>query len=95
MAVFGARRGIREGGWGYSLFAAIISLIYFFPVLWIILTAFKTHNDALAIPPKFLFTPTLENFVSVFSRAYIKGQAAVDTGSTCSSSIPSSSPAPA
>jgi multiple sugar transport system permease protein len=49
-------------------------------VLWIILTAFKTHNDALAIPPKWFFTPTLENFISVFSRTYIKGQQAVDTG---------------
>ena len=55
-------------------------LYYFFPVLWIILTAFKTNADVLAIPPKFLFTPTLENFVSVFRRSYIRGQAAVDTG---------------
>jgi multiple sugar transport system permease protein len=52
----------------------------FFPVLWIILTAFKTHHDALSIPPKLFFTPTLENFISVFSRTYIKGQQAVDTG---------------
>ncbi len=74
------RRGIGEAGWGRTIFAGIFALIYFFPVLWIILTAFKTHNDALAIPPKFLFTPTLENFISVFSRAYIKGAAAVDTG---------------
>ena len=57
----------------------MISLIYFFPVLWIILTAFKTHNDALAVPPKLLFTPTLQNFVQVFSRAYSADAAAVDT----------------
>ena len=69
------RAGLRR-----SLVATIISLIYFFPVLWIILTAFKTHNDALAVPPKFLFSPTLENFVSVFSRAYSKGAEAIDTG---------------
>jgi len=76
----GNRRGIGQAGWLWTGFAGVIAFIYFFPVLWIILTAFKTHNDALAIPPKFLFTPTLENFVSVFSRAYIKGAAAVDTG---------------
>ena len=74
------QRAIGEAGWGRTAFATVISLIYFFPVLWIILTAFKTHNDALAVPPKFLFTPTLENFVAVFSRAYIKGASAVDTG---------------
>jgi multiple sugar transport system permease protein len=72
-------RGIGHAGWGRTLGAAIISLIYFFPVLWIILTAFKTHTDALAVPPKWLFTPTLENFVQVFSRAYSADGVAVDT----------------
>jgi multiple sugar transport system permease protein len=74
------RRGIGEAGWGWTLLAGVISFIYFLPVLWIVLTAFKTHNDALAIPPKWLFTPTLENFVQVFSRAYSVDAAAVDTG---------------
>jgi multiple sugar transport system permease protein len=73
-------RGVGQAGWGRTLAAGIVSLIYFFPVLWIILTAFKTHNDALAVPPKFLFTPTLENFVAVFSRAYSRGAEAIDTG---------------
>ena len=74
------RYPVGQAGWGRTIWAGVISLIYFFPVLWIILTAFKTHNDALAVPPKWFFTPTLENFQNVFSRAYIKGQAAVDTG---------------
>ncbi len=74
------RRGVGKAGWLWTCGTAVVSFCYFFPVLWIILTAFKTHNDALAIPPKFFFTPTLENFVGVFSRAYIKGQAAVNTG---------------
>ncbi len=77
---FTSRHGIGKAGWGWSALTGVISLVYFFPVLWIILTAFKTHNDALAIPPKFFFTPTMENFISVFSRAYIKGRTAVDTG---------------
>ena len=74
------RREIGRAGWGWTAFTAVIALIYFFPVLWIILTAFKTHTDALSIPPKFIFTPTLENFIGVFSRAYIKGSEAIDTG---------------
>jgi multiple sugar transport system permease protein len=72
--------GIDEAGWGRTLLATVVSFIYFFPVFWIILTAFKTHNDALAVPAKFIFTPTLENFVGVFSRAYSVGAAAQDTG---------------
>lgn len=74
------QHGVGEAGWGWTLIAGIVSFIYFFPVLWIILTAFKTHNDALAVPPKFFFTPTLENFVNVFSRAYSTGAASQDTG---------------
>ena len=74
------RREIGRAGWGWTAFTAVIAFVYFFPVLWIILTAFKTHTDALSIPPKFIFTPTLENFIGVFSRAYIKGAEAIDTG---------------
>jgi multiple sugar transport system permease protein len=72
--------GIGEAGWGRTLGAAIVSIIYFFPVFWIMLTSFKTYNDALAVPAKFFFTPTLENFLGVFSRPYSVGGQAQDTG---------------
>ncbi len=64
-------REIGKAGWRYSAITGIVGFIYFFPVLWIILTAFKTRTDALAVPPKLFFTPTFENFVSVFYRASI------------------------
>ena len=79
---FRAASGVGEAGWGRTLLAAVVSFIYFFPVLWIILTAFKTYDDVLAVPAKFIFTPTLENFVQVFSRAYSVGGQAQDTGFT-------------
>jgi multiple sugar transport system permease protein len=87
----GGHHGIGKAGGGWTTLSGAIAFIYFFPVLWIVLTAFKSFNDALAIPPKFFpfpipglpehfsFTPTLENFVGVFSRAYAQGGAAVDT----------------
>jgi ABC-type glycerol-3-phosphate transport system permease component len=62
--------GVGEAGWGRTMVATVISVAYFFPVLWIILTAFKSYNDTLSIPPKLVFKPTLENFVGVFSRPY-------------------------
>ncbi|MEM6889248.1 MAG: carbohydrate ABC transporter permease [Pseudomonadota bacterium] len=64
-------REIGKAGWGYTAITAFVGLIYFSPVLWIILTAFKTRTDALAVPPKLFFTPTLENFSSVFYRSSI------------------------
>ena len=68
------KRALREAGWGYTLITGAIGLIYFSPVLWMILTAFKSRQDALATPPKLFFTPTLDNFVSVFIRVTESGQ---------------------
>ena len=43
---------------------AVVSIL---PLLWIGLTAFKSQSDAVAYPPKLLFTPTLEGFVDLFT----------------------------
>src|SRR5438874_2304057 len=80
LLAFRKASGVGEAGWGRTLVAAVISFIYFFPVLWIILTSFKTLNDALAVPAQFIFTPTFENFALVFNRAYSVGGQAQDTG---------------
>ena len=40
-----------------------LGFIIFFPILWMILTSFKTELDAFATPPKFLFFDwTTENY---------------------------------
>ncbi len=88
-----ASTGVDQAGWGRTGFAALVSFIYFFPVLVIILTAFKEHADALAVPAKlfpttlfgliperFAFDPTMENFVNVFSRSFSAGAEAQATG---------------
>jgi multiple sugar transport system permease protein len=46
------------------------------------MTAFKTRPDALAMPIKFFFTPTFQNFYSVFQRADIQGGGTTDSGFT-------------
>lgn len=38
-----------------------------FPVLWVFSLAFKTRGEILSWPPTFLFTPTFENFQSLFT----------------------------
>ena len=43
----------------------LVSLIFFAPVAWIILSSFKTRDDILATPPKLVFQPTLENYVAL------------------------------
>ncbi|MAU80370.1 MULTISPECIES: carbohydrate ABC transporter permease [Gordonia] len=44
----------------------ILALGFFFPVLWMVLTAFKKESEAATDPPTFIFTPTLEQFREVF-----------------------------
>lgn len=50
-----------------TLFTYVAALIFFFPILWIFLTGFKTENEAVKIPPTFQFSPTLENFQEVWN----------------------------
>ncbi|NED59743.1 carbohydrate ABC transporter permease, partial [Streptomyces sp. SID10244] len=49
-----------------TVFTWILALGFFFPVLWMVLTAFKKESDAATNPPTFIFTPTLEQFKEVF-----------------------------
>jgi len=51
-----------------------IGFLIFFPILWMVLTSFKTELDAFSTPPKFLFFDwTLENFGIVQERSnYLK-----------------------
>lgn len=53
-----------------TILAWTVGLLIFFPILWTVLTSFKTESDAIAIPPKFLnFDWTLENYVAVQERS--------------------------
>jgi sorbitol/mannitol transport system permease protein len=46
-----------------------VTLVLFFPLGWLVLTAFKTELQAISVPPLLLFTPTLENFSIVQERS--------------------------
>ncbi|HEV7915072.1 MAG TPA: carbohydrate ABC transporter permease [Albitalea sp.] len=46
-----------------------VTLILFFPLGWLVLTAFKTELQAIAVPPLFVFPPTLANFAEVQQRS--------------------------
>jgi sorbitol/mannitol transport system permease protein len=47
-----------------------IGFLIFFPVLWTILTSFKSELDAFSLPPKFLFFQwTTENYAEVQARS--------------------------
>ena len=50
-----------------SIVVVAYALITMIPLLWIGATSFKSQSDAIAYPPKVIFQPTLEGWVSLFS----------------------------
>ena len=45
--------------------AGLLLSVWVFPVLWALLTSFKSERDVLAYPPVFLFEPTLAHYREV------------------------------
>jgi multiple sugar transport system permease protein len=47
--------------------ALAIAAIMLIPVLWMTMTAIKSRPDAVAAPPKVLFSPSLDGFIGLFT----------------------------
>lgn len=62
---------IRDSGAPIKLVAgaiiAVYALVAMIPLLWILMTGFKSPPDSIAYPPKVLFEPTLEGYVNLFT----------------------------
>jgi sorbitol/mannitol transport system permease protein len=53
-----------------TIVAWVVGLLLFFPILWTILTSFKTEAEAIASPPSLVaFEWTLENYATVQERS--------------------------
>ena len=69
-----------------TFFAWGITLLVVFPLIWLALTAFKTEQQAIAVPPQLFFTPTLDSFAEVNSRSdyllYAKNSLVTSVAST-------------
>ncbi|MCW3813944.1 carbohydrate ABC transporter permease [Micromonospora sp. DR5-3] len=63
-----ARRtsGVRGAAW--AVLAWLAGLLFFLPVLWMVLTGFKREVDAASNPPAWFFTPVLDGYRQVFDR---------------------------
>lgn len=83
----GGGRFTKRAATGYLITMATWALVFlfFFPVLWMIITSFKTEGQAASFPPQFFFTPTLERYGAVFERGmglYLLNSFFVSVGST-------------
>ena len=50
-----------------AVLVTLYALIALIPLLWILLTGFKSPSDSIAYPPKVIFEPTLEGYVNLFT----------------------------
>jgi multiple sugar transport system permease protein len=66
--------------WGRLAVACLIALLYFAPVFWMILAAFKSRVDIMAQPPKFFFSPTFDNYWAIFHHLSADGSQIFSTG---------------
>ena len=60
------RRPVRAALFWLLLLATLGFLL--FPFVWMVLGSFKTQAEFMAYPPRWLFVPTLDNYVKVFVR---------------------------
>jgi sorbitol/mannitol transport system permease protein len=65
------RRRVRPGAFALNLLTYAIALVVFFPILWAVLTGFKSEAEAAATPPVLLFDATLDNYHAVFDAGYM------------------------
>jgi sorbitol/mannitol transport system permease protein len=65
------RPRLRVGAVALNRLTYAIALFVFFPILWTVLTGFKSEAEAAATPPVLLFDATLDNYRTVFDASYM------------------------
>ncbi|ALS25228.1 MULTISPECIES: carbohydrate ABC transporter permease [Paenibacillus] len=73
--------------WIVYVLLLVLSLLWIFPVIWILLSSLKTTTDLYSFPPKFLPEPvTFEHFINAFEKGnfgvYFLNSAIVTVSST-------------
>jgi len=55
---------------GWAALTYLVGFLLIFPVLWMVITAFKEEVAAIAIPPTLFFVPTLSQFALAFNGGF-------------------------
>lgn len=79
-----ARRRKALGRFSANGTAAVLTLVFLFPVYWMISSSLKQQGDILTRDPVFLFTPTLENYTTAIGSdmfwTYVRNSLVVTLG---------------
>lgn len=52
----------------------VVALLFLVPIFWMVITSFKFQRDIFTSPPKFIFTPTFENYLNYLQNSDIPYQ---------------------
>lgn len=61
----------RSSGTWLTVLTWVATIIFVFPLIWMVLTAFKHEQAAYTDPPTIFFEPTFEQFIGVFERNFL------------------------
>ncbi|MCK5503401.1 MAG: carbohydrate ABC transporter permease, partial [Tritonibacter mobilis] len=53
--------------WVAGTLVILYALITLVPLIWIMMTGFKTPPDSISYPPKIVYEPSLEGYVNLFT----------------------------
>lgn len=53
--------------WIAGILVVVYALVAIVPLVWIILTGFKSPADAISYPPKIIYSPTVEGYCNLFT----------------------------
>jgi sorbitol/mannitol transport system permease protein len=84
-SVPGPARQMNIGGILLTVLTYVLTIVIFFPILWMVLTGLKTEANAVSLPPSLFFQPTFENFQNALTSNYFdffKNSAIMSIGST-------------
>jgi sorbitol/mannitol transport system permease protein len=62
-----ARKKRHENSLPWGIVGWVVGIVFFFPVLWMVLTSFKTEAQAYTNTPHLFFSPTWSEYKSVFA----------------------------
>ncbi|WP_420347876.1 carbohydrate ABC transporter permease [Pelagibius sp.] len=70
MSAASAHSVVESKPWTRHLAGGVVilyALITILPLVWILMTSFKTPPDSISYPPKVIFEPSLEGYVNLFT----------------------------
>lgn len=58
--------------------AGLVCILFLIPLVWMLATAFKDQKDVITVPPRLLFTPSLQGMVNRFTQRSLLSKAAME-----------------